>query len=112
MATRMVTDAEFLAFIRGLVAEGLAELEGDDRAWAARRVVEPRTIEVTFPDPANSVETMWLVTECAPGDPAEHRIVYDPARVTFGIIEAGPPKSQRPVLVGLYGDFAETVQGR
>jgi hypothetical protein len=110
MATQFMTDTEFIAVIREFVAEGLAELAGEDRAWAERRIVEPRPIEVFMQvGETERAETMWLVTDFADGDREDYRLVYDPALITFGLITTG--LHGRPVLIGLYGDFAETVRG-
>ena len=107
---RRDSHADFIESIQQFVADGLAELDAQERAWAERHIVEPRPIEVAVPDGgAESTETMWLVTDFVGGDSEVYRIVYDPALTTFGLISPGA--HGRPVLIGLYGDFAETVRG-
>jgi len=105
-----MTDTDFVATIQQFVEDGLAQLNGEERAWAARHIVEPRPIEVSFPgDQAETIETVWLVTDFVDGDLQDYRIIYDPALIVFGLIR--PDSRGRPVLIGLYGDFAETVRG-
>lgn len=70
----------------------------------------PRRIGVVFTDgTAESIEEMWLVTDLIGGDQPGYRIVYDDALSTFGLVSPG--RDGRPVLIGLYGGFAETVRG-
>ena len=99
-----------MSFIEELVRDGLAELTPAEQAWASARLVPPRRAEVVLSDgTSETTEEMWLVTDFVGDDRTDYRIVYDDALSTFGLITPG--RDGRPVLIGLYGDFAETVRG-
>jgi hypothetical protein len=110
MATCFMSNREFEDSIRQFVADGLSELDGEDRAWAERRIIPPRPIDVAILNGEEvTVEAMWLVTDFVDDDLQDYRLVFDPALTTFGLITPGP--TGQPVLIGLYGAFAETVRG-
>ena len=105
-----MTDKDLEDRIRRFVAEGLSELDGEERTWAERRIVAPRPIDVAILNgQKQTIETMWLVTDFVDGDSQDYRIVFDSESTTFGLINPRP--TGQPVLIGLYGDFAATVRG-
>jgi hypothetical protein len=105
-----MTEIEYLEVIRDFVREGLSDLDPHDDEWASRRLVDPRPIQVVFPggSEGESTETVYLVTDYVDGDTEDYRVVYDPALITFGLIQHD--RQGREVLLGLYGDFAQTVR--
>jgi hypothetical protein len=105
-----MSETEFRALIQEFIRDGLAELAPHDREWATARLIEPRRIEVVLETGgAPETELMWLVTDFVGDDRDDYRIVYDDALSTFGLILPG--RDGRPVLIGLHGDFAQTVRG-
>ena len=102
-----MSDEEYLDVIREFVREGLDALDPPSRAWAEARVVDPRPWPVFINGEPARTETFYLVTDNVGHE--DYRVVYDPALITFGLIQES--KDGRDVLIGLYGTFADAVRG-
>jgi len=71
-------------------------------------LVQPELVE--FDDSFNDGKTisLWLVLKERPNEEDGYLVVYDEMREMFGLAIYG---NDRPVFIGLYGSFTETLAG-
>lgn len=95
--------------IRALVETGLPALAPHLRTWAQEHLVPLRPVVLYSGPDTESVETVWLVTDRTSERDSGYRIIFDPAESAFGLEVT--TLEGRAILLGLYGTFAETVNG-
>lgn len=95
--------------IRALVEAGLSDLAPHLRTWVQEHLIPPYPVALYSSPDGESVETLWLVTDHTGERDSGYRIIFDPAKSAFGL-EVTTVEG-RALLLGLYGTFAETVEG-
>lgn len=74
----------------------------------ATHLIKPEAVD--FDDSFNegNVIRLWLVLKERPDEENGYLVIYDEARGMFGLAIYG---TTRPVFIGLYGSFTETLAG-
>lgn len=107
-----MTPDDIVAMVQSEIHKGwdaddpLANPHGIDLARCLLSRPVCRTYLDSFND--NRPMEMWLVLEEDPDGHGAYEVVFDEARREFGLATSG---KHRPVFIGYYGSFRETLAG-
>jgi len=87
--------------IQEIVANAVGELNANQFGWDFRSKLVSPPVQIRVSTPDNNQEDVWLVLDESPGG-GGYRIVFSIEDQEFGLVSSG-------VLIGLYGDFKETL---
>jgi hypothetical protein len=103
-----MNDYQIIDRIRYLVEGDLPKLSPSLRAWAEGHLVEPREVVFSRDELGHGTITLWLVTDDIGFQDASSRVVFDSEKERFGL--AMEMANDVHWFMGLYGNFADTVE--
>jgi hypothetical protein len=96
------------AYINTEVQIGILKLAGPLQEWVREHLIEPREIVLATDPEGKKWRTLWLVTDHISHNDSGYRVVFDESSKLFGL--ESTLDTDIPWFMGLYGDFATTVQ--
>jgi hypothetical protein len=102
-------EAQVITRIQVLVKTELPTLAPHLRKWAEKHLITPRKVSLSLDENGTGEITLWLVTDHVGESDSACRVVFDETKGWFGLEMA--MKNNIHWFMGLYGGFAETIEG-
>jgi hypothetical protein len=94
--------------ISGLIKDEMEKMPEQLTSWLKTHLIEPRKVTLFTDFSFNRTAEYWLVTDHTGTGDSGYRVIYSESDKMFGL-ETTTQEGQS-VMMGLYGDFATTVE--